>query len=148
MGAGVLESTQGEFLGLIFDEFSGIEVPGGVLLTLPEGILFNSGESRLGRDSREAIDKITQILEFYEGDPVIVLGHTDSEGSDDFNQQLSEDRANSVVDALIADGNPATLISGEGRGETDPVADNGSDAGRSANRRVEIMVRTDKGLPN
>jgi len=144
---GQLEVSSGDFLGLIFDEFSGIEVPGGVLLTLPEGILFESGESRLGRDSRTAIGKITQILEFYEGDEVIVLGHTDSQGSDAFNQQLSEDRAASVVEALINDGNPSNLISGEGRGETDPVDSNDTDSGRSANRRVEIMVRTDKGLP-
>lgn len=147
MVAGELESTEGEVLGLIFDEFDGVEVEGGVLLTLPEGILFESGESDLGAGSAEAIDKIVLILEFYEGDEVIIIGHTDDQGSDDFNQQLSVERADSVVDALIGAGADQTLISGVGRGEGDPVADNGTDEGRQANRRVEVMVQTDKGLP-
>ncbi len=148
MAAGELESTEGEVLGLIFDEFDGVEVDGGVLLTLPEGILFDSGQSDLGPRSDDAIDKIVQILEFYEGDDVIIIGHTDDQGSDEFNQQLSVDRASSVVDALVGAGADQSLITAEGRGESDPVDDNSTDEGRQANRRVEVMVQTTKGLPN
>lgn len=144
---GEVLATESSGLELIFSEFDGIEIEGGVQLTLPEGILFDSGQSRLRSDSRDSIAKIVQILEFYEGDPVTVVGHTDSEGSDAFNQGLSEDRAVEVVDALISAGGPSALLSTDGRGESDPVADNASEAGRQANRRVEIVILTTKGLP-
>lgn len=71
---------------------------------------------------------------------VKVVGHTDSVGSDAYNQGLSERRARSVADFLVAQGVPADKLSTEGRGESQPVADNGSDAGRAENRRVELYV--------
>lgn len=71
---------------------------------------------------------------------VKVVGHTDSIGSDAYNQGLSERRARSVADFLVAQGVPADKLSTEGRGESQPVADNGSDAGRAENRRVELYV--------
>lgn len=71
---------------------------------------------------------------------VRVVGHTDSVGADAYNQGLSERRAHSVADYLIAQGVPAGKVSTEGRGESQPVADNDSDAGRAQNRRVELHV--------
>ena len=71
---------------------------------------------------------------------VKVVGHTDSVGSDAYNQGLSERRARSVADFLIAQGVPAGKLSTEGRGESQPVADNRTSAGRTENRRVSIVV--------
>lgn len=145
--AGALETSTSTEAALIFSEFSGVEIDGGVLLTLPEGILFDSGESRLRPGATTSINKIIQILEFYAGDDVIVVGHTDSEGGDDFNLGLSTDRANEVRDALVRAGAASQLITIDGRGESEPVASNDSEAGRAENRRVEIMILTTKGLP-
>ena len=147
MGIEALEGSATTPLTLIFDEFDGRVVSGGVLLTLPQDILFDSGSAQLRGASRDAIDKIVQITEFYSGDPMTVIGHTDSDGDDASNQQLSEQRAASVVDALIAAGADASLISAEGRGESEPVESNDNDAGKQANRRVEVFFATDKGLP-
>lgn len=148
MGIEALEGSATTPLTLIFDEFDGRLVSGGVLLTLPQDILFDSGSSQLRSASRDAIGKIVQITEFYGGDSMTVIGHTDSDGDDASNQALSEQRASSVVNALIAAGADASLISAEGRGESEPVASNDSDAGKQANRRVEIFFATDKGLPS
>lgn len=71
---------------------------------------------------------------------VRVVGHTDSVGSDSYNQALSERRARSVADFLVTRGVPAGKLSTEGRGESQPVADNASDVGRAENRRVELHV--------
>lgn len=146
--AGALEVSSADEVALVFDEFSGIEVPGGVLLTLPEGILFDSGESDLGRGADDAIFKIGKVMEYFAGDRFEIIGNTDSVGSDDVNQALSIDRARSVVDALIRNGADPSLLLATGNGETDPVADNDSDEGRAKNRRVEVFISTNKGLPN
>jgi len=147
MGVELLEGSETAPLTLIFDEFDGRLVSGGVLLTLPQDILFDSGSASLRGSSRDAISKIVQITEFYAGDPMTVIGHTDSDGDDAYNQDLSEQRASSVVDALVAAGANAGLITAEGRGESEPIASNDDDAGKQANRRVEVFFATDKGLP-
>ena len=72
---------------------------------------------------------------------VSIIGHTDSTGSDAINNPLSVARAQAVRDHLIARGVAAARIQTEGRGEREPVADNGSEAGRAKNRRVEIFLR-------
>lgn len=148
MSAEALEGSETTPLELIFDEFDGREVTDGVILTLPQDILFDSGSAKLSSASRDAIDKIIQITEFYKGDQMTVIGHTDDDGDDASNQTLSEQRAKSVVDALIAAGAEPSLVSAEGRGESEPVESNDSDAGKQANRRVEIFFATDKGLPS
>jgi outer membrane protein OmpA-like peptidoglycan-associated protein len=71
---------------------------------------------------------------------VRIIGHTDSVGSDAFNQKLSEQRAASVVSFLLSQGVAADKLSSEGRGESEPVDSNDTDAGRAKNRRVEIHL--------
>jgi len=71
---------------------------------------------------------------------MVVEGHTDSQGNDDANQVLSEQRAKSVRDYLVSRGVAADRITSTGKGETSPVADNKSAEGRANNRRVEIVV--------
>jgi outer membrane protein OmpA-like peptidoglycan-associated protein len=132
-------------------EFDATEVDGGFRLTLPESILFDFGSADLRPDAGPALDLIAEVLAFYSDAEVIVVGHTDSVGSDGANQQLSDRRAQSVVDLLVSEhGIALDRLSAEGRGETEPVSENanadGSDnpEGRQANRRVEIVVLTDE----
>ena len=73
---------------------------------------------------------------------ITVSGHTDSSGSDGANQKLSETRANAVRNALIEDGIDGSLVSATGYGESRPIADNTTAAGRATNRRVEIQFDT------
>ncbi|MDD2048639.1 OmpA family protein [Pseudomonas putida] len=71
---------------------------------------------------------------------VKVIGHTDSQGADDYNQTLSERRASSVAEYLISQGLAASKVTSEGRGESEPIADNETEAGRAQNRRVELHL--------
>ncbi|MDD5391493.1 MAG: OmpA family protein [Thiothrix sp.] len=75
---------------------------------------------------------------------ITVVGHTDSVGTDAYNQGLSERRASSVAGYLSSKGVPAAAIQASGKGESQPVADNGTKAGRAANRRVEVTANTVK----
>lgn len=132
-------------------EFDAVDVDGGFSLTLPDSILFDFGSADLRGDSAQALTLIAEVLEFYADAEIIIVGHTDSVGSATANQSLSERRAQSVVDALVADhGVAVERMSAEGRGADEPVADNanpdGSDnpEGRQLNRRVEIVVLTDE----
>jgi outer membrane protein OmpA-like peptidoglycan-associated protein len=72
---------------------------------------------------------------------VEVAGHTDATGTDEYNQGLSERRARSVVDYLVGKGIDRSRLDAVGRGESQPVADNGTRDGRAQNRRVELNVR-------
>lgn len=135
-------------------EFNATRTSEGVQLTLPDDILFDFGSAELRDDARRTLGLIAEVLEYFEGDEVVVIGHTDSIGSASFNQRLSEDRAAAVVSALVDDhGVDPGRLRAEGRGATEPVAPNttpeGEDdpEGRQKNRRVEILVITDRPLP-
>lgn len=138
----------------ILRQFNATPVEGGFQLTLPDDILFDFGSAELRPDAFQSLSLIGDVLDYFSGDPVVVIGHTDSVGSDERNLELSVDRATSVKDALVdTHGIDPERIMAEGRGETEPVAANenpdGSDNpdGRQLNRRVEIVVLTDKPLP-
>lgn len=110
-------------------------------------VLSDLGEVLFAFDSAELTDaaraRLRDVGGRLQGADVIeikVQGHTDSVGSDAYNQGLSERRARSVADFLVAQGVPASKLSTEGFGESRPVADNATDAGRAQNRRVEIHV--------
>ena len=150
---GSLETSSVSEIAVAIAEFDGVEVEGGVLLTLPETILFDFGQSTLRPEATTSVALVSDILDYYEGDDVLVVGHTDSVGDDASNVALSEARANSVLDGLVAHGVSLDLLSIDGRGESEPVAANeladGSDNpdGRQLNRRVEIFITTDRGIP-
>jgi OOP family OmpA-OmpF porin len=104
-------------------------------------IQFDAGSARLADDSQPVIDRIAAVLAGCPDARLEVSGHTDSQGSDDGNQRLSEARARAVLTALRSDALPLLGISARGYGETRPIADNGTDAGRAANRRIAFTLR-------
>jgi OOP family OmpA-OmpF porin len=103
-----------------------------------EQVNFEFDSAKLTSSSSTMLDEAVKILKRHSDLKVELAGHTDSMGNDKYNQALSERRAQSVADYLIAHGANAGNISVKGYGESDPVADNGSEAGRAANRRVEL----------
>lgn len=110
----------------------------GMVLTLGD-VLFDSEESTLAPGAARNIDKIAEFMEAYPERRAVVEGHTDSMGDEDFNMDLSRERAFSVRQALAARGVSTSRMTTEGFGESMPVASNESAAGRRENRRVEII---------
>ena len=106
-------------------------------------VLFDFGSYTLKPGAREKLAKISGIVLAHPGLTLQIEGHTDSVGSDEFNQQLSERRAESVRDFLAQQGVPASGITARGFGKTQPVASNDTPEGRQRNRRVELVVNGD-----
>ena len=106
-------------------------------------VLFDTGSYTLKPGAREKLAKISGIVLAHPGLNLQIEGHTDSVGTDDFNQQLSERRADSVRDFLAEQGVPGSAIRAHGFGKTQPVASNDTAEGRQRNRRVELVVNGD-----
>ena len=106
-------------------------------------VLFDTGKYTLKPMTQISLAKVAGILEAYPGLKVQVEGYTDSTGSDELNQKLSENRALAVKDFLVSQGESQGSISSTGFGKNDPVADNGSVSGRAQNRRVNLVVSGD-----
>jgi len=103
-------------------------------------VLFDTGKSDLRSEAREALAKLTGIVLNYPSLRLAIEGYTDSTGTADFNQTLSEKRATAVRDYLISQGLDTGSLSAQGFGMNNPVADNKTAQGRQKNRRVEIVV--------
>jgi len=106
-------------------------------------VLFKSGSYELMPGARERLAKVSGIVLAYPSLKLSVEGHTDSIGTDDYNQQLSEHRAEAVRDYLVQQGIPADSIQASGFGKTAPVASNDTPEGRQQNRRVELVLSGD-----
>lgn len=111
-----------------------------ILVNLPEGVTFDVGSYTLKPQFRTTLDQISDSLKQYPDSLIDVYGHTDSTGSDAFNQTLSENRARTVASYLATRGVSSARIRSQGFGETMPVADNATEEGRRQNRRVEIKI--------
>lgn len=111
----------------------------GMVVTFQGEALFQVAHSDLLPAAMVKLDQVAESLRGQER-KIDVVGHTDSSGPAAYNQQLSEKRAAAVKDYLVAKGIPADLIRSEGKGATQPVAENNTIEGRAANRRVEIIV--------
>src|SRR5881398_1370877 len=106
-------------------------------------VLFDTGSYTLKPGAREKLAKISGIVLAHAGLSLQIEGHTDSVGGDEFNQQLSDHRADSVRDFLAEQGVPVSSITARGFGKTQPVASNDTAEGRQRNRRVELVVNGD-----
>ncbi len=111
-----------------------------ILVNLPEGVTFDVGSYSLKPQFRATLDTVAESLKQYPDSLIDVYGHTDSTGSDAYNQTLSENRARTVASYLSMQGVTAARIRSQGYGETMPVADNTTEEGRRKNRRVEIKI--------
>jgi outer membrane protein OmpA-like peptidoglycan-associated protein len=111
----------------------------GVVLTLGD-VLFTSGQADLKTAATGNLNKLVSFLNQYPDRTVVVEGYTDSVGTDDYNQGLSERRADSVKSYLVRQGVGAQRLSALGKGKQDPIAGNDSAGGRQQNRRVEVVI--------
>ena len=118
------------------------EVDGGsaILVNLPDGVTFDVGSAVINSNFRGTLDSVSANLVQYPNSIIDVYGHTDSTGSDAFNQRLSEQRAQSVTNYMVSRGVAGARVRWQGFGESQPVADNDTEFGRSRNRRVEIKI--------
>ena len=114
----------------------------GLVLTLGD-VLFDTGKATLKPGAYSTIDRLAQVLNSSHNSRVVIEGHTDSVGSEEMNQSLSEERAMSVQSALLQRGVSGSQVRSLGKGETMPVAGNDTASGRQANRRVELIFSQD-----
>lgn len=119
----------------------------GLVVTLSGSILFRSAEATLMSSAQEKLDQVTKALLAVRARNIIVEGHTDSRGSESYNQGLSQRRADAVRDYLVQKGYPADHIQARGKGKGSPIADNASAEGRANNRRVEIVIERESQTP-
>jgi outer membrane protein OmpA-like peptidoglycan-associated protein len=134
-----LNEALGQLRSLVAEITDLRETQRGLVISLSD-ILFDVGKSTVKPGSQANIGRIAVVLTQYPQHQILVEGHTDARGSEEFNLRLSEDRANAVRSALVAGGVDASKISAEGFGESQPVASNDTPAGRQQNRRVEIVI--------
>ena len=116
-----------------------VETPRGLVVNLSD-VLFDTGKSDLKQTTQVSLARVAGILQSYDGLQVQVEGYTDSTGSDDLNQKLSDARANTTRDFLVKQGVSPDNITAAGYGKSNPVADNTTAAGRAQNRRVNLVV--------
>lgn len=102
---------------------------------------FDVDSAELSFEAQSTFDKIANVFKDYEKTAIHVVGHTDSTGSDEYNQKLSERRASAVAKYLSSQGVNSSRMMTWGRGESEPVASNDTKQGRTRNRRVDIVVK-------
>ncbi len=112
----------------------------GIKITFDSGILFKTDSAILSPTAQQNITKLATILNKYPDTNILVEGHTDSTGSEEYNQQLSERRANAVANMAKSDNVAPARFTVMGYGKSQPIADNETEAGRAQNRRVEIAI--------
>lgn len=113
---------------------------GSLKLDVPGSVSFDTGSAAITPGFHATLDKIAATLNEHRDTTVTVVGHSDSVGDAQYNMTLSAERARAVTEYLAARGVDRARMVSEGRGETQPVADNASEAGRAMNRRVEILL--------
>jgi outer membrane protein OmpA-like peptidoglycan-associated protein len=111
----------------------------GIVLTIGD-VLFATGKANLSPDANKSVAKLAEFLKKYQKRDVLIEGHTDSVGKDDYNLTLSRNRADSVKDKLVGGGIEAGRITTVGYGKKFPVASNDTMAGKAQNRRVEVII--------
>jgi outer membrane protein OmpA-like peptidoglycan-associated protein len=126
------------------DALKATPTPRGMVLTLGD-VLFDTGRSQLKPGAGRKIDQLAQFLNEHPGRRVKVEGFTDSVGTDSYNEELSQRRADSVKEALMEHGIDPSRIGAEGYGKAYPVASNSESGGRQLNRRVEVVIGEDNG---
>jgi outer membrane protein OmpA-like peptidoglycan-associated protein len=112
----------------------------GIVVEFSSAVLFGFDKSNLSTDATINLDKLVKVLNAYPETNIEVQGHTDSKGTEAYNQTLSEKRAKTVTDYLALNGIAASRMTIKGFGETAPKYDNDTEEGRAQNRRVEFLI--------
>jgi len=118
----------------------------GIQLTFDSGILFDVDKSDLKAEAKLNLKRVAQVLTDYPDTDLLIAGHTDSDGADDYNQSLSQRRADAVKTYLVGQAVDPRRLETVGFGETQPVADNSTAGGKSQNRRVEVAIMANEAL--
>ena len=127
------------------------EVPGatvarvgeGIAVTFASGLLYDFDSDVVRADAAQNLRTLAASLAEYPNTDLLIVGHTDAVGTSEYNQTLSQRRATAAVNYLVAQGVSPARLRAVGRGETEPIATNDTEAGRQANRRIEIAIVAD-----
>lgn len=111
-----------------------------LLLRMPSGITFATDSDAVQSQFQPTLNQVASVLSEYPKTYIDIYGHTDSDGSDAYNQGLSERRASAVQSYLASHGVQSVRMAAKGFGETQPIASNGDSVGKAQNRRVEIKI--------
>ena len=118
----------------------------GLQVTFASGLLFDFDSDVLRADARNNLSTFAKSLDKYPGTDVLIVGHTDNKGTDTYNASLSSRRAAAAENYLASQGVTRTRLRSTGRGETEPMATNDTEAGRQQNRRVEVAIYANQTL--
>ncbi len=148
---GAIGGTAGGFIGKRMDKQAAeieqalpnaevIREGEGIIVKFDSGILFDFDSNTLKEASKDNIKTLANSLNEYPGTDIKVIGHTDSRGTEAYNRSLSERRAAAVKAYAVSQGVPSSRLSTVGKGFSEPIGDNATEAGRATNRRVEIVI--------
>ncbi|MEX1011476.1 MAG: OmpA family protein [Balneolaceae bacterium] len=112
----------------------------GIAITFDSGLLFGYDSSVLQDEARDNLAQLANSLDQNPDSDILIVGHTDSSGSDEYNLGLSNRRSEAAKTYLVSRGIPSSRIQAQGRGELEPIADNDLASGREQNRRVEVAI--------
>jgi outer membrane protein OmpA-like peptidoglycan-associated protein len=118
----------------------------GLQVTFASGLLFDTDSDVLNASARQNLSTLATNLGKYPDTDLLIVGHTDATGTDAYNMSLSERRAAAVVDYLASQGVMRSRLRPTGRGESEPIATNATEAGRQQNRRVEVAIYANDSL--
>ncbi|WP_197082412.1 OmpA family protein [Pedobacter sp. BMA] len=148
---GAIGGTAGAFIGRRMDRQAAeiqkaipnaevIREGEGIIVKFDSGILFDFDKTALKDAAKTNVQSLAASLNQYPDTDIKIIGHTDSKGTEQYNQGLSERRAAAVKAYAVSQGVPASRLVTIGKGFSEPIADNETEAGRASNRRVEIVI--------
>jgi outer membrane protein OmpA-like peptidoglycan-associated protein len=120
----------------------------GIQITFESGLLFDFDSDRIRSDAAANLNELARSLNKFPNSDLLIVGHTDSRGDDAYNMNLSQRRASSAAAYLQSQGVPVNRLRTSGRGESEPVATNDTEAGMQQNRRVEIAIYASEAYRN
>jgi outer membrane protein OmpA-like peptidoglycan-associated protein len=118
----------------------------GLQVTFESGLLFDYDSDVLRAPAKQNLSSLAASLDKYPGTDLLIVGHTDAQGSDSYNMTLSERRAAAAANYLVAQGVSRARLRSTGRGESEPVASNDTESDRQKNRRVEVAIYANETL--
>jgi outer membrane protein OmpA-like peptidoglycan-associated protein len=159
IGGAVVGGTAGAIIGRNMDEkakeleeeVDGVtvqRVEEGIAVSFDSGVLFDFDSATLQEEGKVNLQKLAGIIDRDDETILMIVGHTDSRGDEEYNLRLSERRAQSASTYMASQGLASTRIEIVGRGELEPLSDNDTDAGRQENRRIEVAIYASQAYAN